>query len=180
MDNKQSHLLLGYLDGLDARGKQLCENSEDAVLAYLARYLFVLNADVPDEPVYLASGKIIREILGENPCFKSYYDYWDDRSRSLLRPLLEEAAETDEPAHFTSSLALTDGDAMAIETMLIPVMFRGECNNYLLGISVPDEVGPFGAAPGARQSLKKSGLAYDALRRMRGIVIQLASRSLSF
>jgi hypothetical protein len=179
MDSKHGHLLLGYWSGLRARQKQLMEDDEDAIFAYLAPYFFVLDVYSPVEPVYWISGRVIRDMLGENPCSKSYYHYWDEGSRPLLRSLLEDSIQTEEPVHLTSFSKPANGQVIEIETVLTPIMIDKDDRSMLLGVSVPTDPARFRGAPDAKHVLKYSGFAYDRLRGKGAVVVQLmqAARS---
>jgi hypothetical protein len=160
MKHKNSHLLVGYWSRL-RNGRDVPDQTDidPRGIKRLLPYVFILDAENPNRPVYRLAGTAICERFGFELKGTGFLAHWDAQSSIALGSLLQQALHLKQPVCLTSIGATADCGMVELETILLPIKFGENGPTRFLGmIQILSDVTMLHGRPIAFQRLAASQL----------------------
>lgn len=158
MKHKNSHLLVGYWSRLRA-GRDVPDQTEidPRSIKRLLPYVFILDAENPNRPIYRLAGTAICERFGFELKGTGFFAHWESQSSMALGSLLQQALNLKQPVCLTSIGASADCGMVELETILLPIKFGENGPTRFLGmIQILSDVTHLHGRPIAFQRLAAS------------------------
>ncbi len=158
MKHKNSHLLVGYWSRL-RKGRDVPDQTDidPRAIKRLLPYVFIVEADNPNRPVYRLAGTALCERFGFEMKGTGFLTHWEAQSSLALSSLLQQALFLKQPVCLTSIGATADCGMVELETVLLPIKFgEGKPTRFLGMIQVMSDISQLYGRPIAFQRLAAS------------------------
>jgi hypothetical protein len=158
MKHKNSHLLVGYWSRLRS-GRDVPDQTDidPRSIKRLLPYVFILDAESPNRPIYRLAGTAICERFGFELKGTGFLAHWEAQSSMALGSLLQQALNLRQPVCLTSIGATADCGMVELETVLLPIKFGENGPTRFLGmIQILSDVTQLHGRPIAFQRLAAS------------------------
>lgn len=135
MKHKNSHLLVGYWSRLrKGRGAPDQAEIDPRAIKRLLPYVFILDCEHPERPVYRLAGTSLCERFGYELKGTSFLAHWEAQSGLSLAPLLAQALRGGQPLCLSSIAATSDNGMAELESVLAPISQHGGPPTRFLGL----------------------------------------------
>jgi hypothetical protein len=158
MKHKNSHLLVGYWSRLRA-GRDVPDQTDidPRSIKRLLPYVFILDAENPNRPIYRLAGTALCERFGFELKGTGFLAHWEAQSSMALGSLLQQALNLKQPVCLTSIGASADCGMVELETILLPIKFGESGPTRFLGmIQILSDMSQLQGRPIAFQRLAAS------------------------
>ncbi len=158
MKHKNSHLLVGYWSRL-RKGRDVPDQTDidPRAIKRLLPYVFIVEADNPNRPVYRLAGTALCERFGFEMKGTGFLTHWEAQSSLALSSLLQQALFLKQPVCLTSIGATADCGMVELETVLLPIKFgEGKPTRFLGMIQIMSDVTQLYGRPISFQRLAAS------------------------
>ncbi len=163
MKHKNSHLLVGYWSRL-RKGRDVPDQTDidPRAIKRLLPYVFIVEADNPNRPVYRLAGTALCERFGFEMKGTGFLTHWEAQSSLALSSLLQQALFLKQPVCLTSIGATADCGMVELETVLLPIKFgEGKPTRFLGMIQIMSDVSQLYGRPIAFQRLAASQIVRE-------------------
>jgi len=135
MKHKNSHLLVGYWSRL-RNGRDVPDQADidPRAIKRLLPYVFILDADNPQRPIYRLAGTALCERFGFELKGTGFLSHWEVQSSLALASLLQQAQTLMQPVCLSSIAATADCGMVELETLLLPIKFGEHGPTRFLGM----------------------------------------------
>ncbi|MDR3528525.1 MAG: PAS domain-containing protein [Rhizomicrobium sp.] len=135
MKHKNSHLLVGYWSRLRS-GRDVPDQADidPRAIKRLLPYVFILDAQNPQRPIYRLAGTALCERFGFELKGTGFLAHWEAQSSLALASLLQQAQTLMQPVCLSSIAATADCGMVELETVLLPIKFGENGPTRFLGM----------------------------------------------
>ena len=135
MKHKNSHLLVGYWSRLRS-GRDVPDQADidPRAIKRLLPYVFILDAQNPQRPIYRLAGTALCERFGFELKGTGFLAHWEAQSSLALASLLQQAQTLMQPVCLSSIAATADCGMVDLETVLLPIKFGENGPTRFLGM----------------------------------------------
>jgi len=135
MKHKNSHLLVGYWSRL-RNGRDVPDQGDidPRAITRLLPYVFILDAENPQRPIYRLAGTALCERFGFELKGTGFLAHWEAQSSLALASLLQQAQNLMQPVCLSSIAATADCGMVELETVIMPIKFGENGPTRFLGM----------------------------------------------